>query len=251
MPDTPKNIFVKIRRQKNPTSDPYWETFSIPYKPRMNVIALFREIARNPLTLDGRPSTPIVYESSCLEEVCGACSMVINGQARQSCSALIDKLGIDLTIEPMSSFPIICDLKVDRSRMFEALKRVRAWIDIDGTHDLGPGPRISPQDQQVAYELSKCMTCGVCLEVCPQINPRSAFMGAAAISQARLFNSHPTGAMHKETRLTELMKEGGIAHCGNAQNCVRACPKGIPLTESIAEMGRQTTVHWLKSLLKD
>ena len=251
MSNQPQSIFVRIKRQKNPKSDPYWQTFVIPYRPRMNVIAIFREIARNPITVDEKKTSPIVYESSCLEEVCGACSMVINGQARQSCSALVDKIGNELTIEPMSTFPVVCDLKVDRSRMFEALKRVRAWIDIDGTHDLGPGPRMSPRDQQIAYELSKCMTCGVCLEVCPQVNTRSKFIGAAAISQARLFNMHPTGAMHKESRLTKLMKNGGIANCGNAQNCVRACPKGIPLTESIAEIGRQTTVHWLKSLLKD
>ena len=29
---------------------------------------------------------------NCLEEVCGACSMVINGRARQSCSAIVDQL---------------------------------------------------------------------------------------------------------------------------------------------------------------
>ena len=27
---------------------------------------------------------------NCLEEVCGACSMVINGRARQSCSAIVE-----------------------------------------------------------------------------------------------------------------------------------------------------------------
>jgi succinate dehydrogenase / fumarate reductase iron-sulfur subunit len=42
-------------------------------------------------------------------------------------------------------------------------------------------------------------------------------------------------------RLDTLMQEGGIADCGNAQNCVEACPKSIPLTESIAEMGHQVS----------
>ena len=40
----------------------------------------------------------------------------------------------------MRTFPVVRDLIVDRSRMFEALKRVKAWIPIDGTYDLGPGP---------------------------------------------------------------------------------------------------------------
>lgn len=246
-----RSIFLKVRRQQDPSSEPTFETFSIPYRPRLNVIGLLQEVARNPVTLDGKKTTPIAYDCSCLEEVCGACSMVINGQARQACSALVDKIGTDILLEPMSTFPILRDLKVNRERMFDALKRVRAWVDIDGTYDLGPGPRMKDKDQQIAYELSKCMTCGVCLEVCPQVNPRSSFMGPAAISQVRLFNAHPSGAMHKEERITELMKEGGIADCGNAQNCVRACPKEIPLTESIAEMGRQTTIQWIKSLLTD
>jgi succinate dehydrogenase / fumarate reductase iron-sulfur subunit len=100
----------------------------------------------------------------------------------------------------------------------------------------------------VAYDLSRCMTCGCCLEVCPQVTPTSAFIGAAAISQARLFNLHPTGKMHARERLEALMGEGGLADCGNAQNCVHACPKEIPLTESIAAMGRQTTTYMLKRL---
>ena len=60
----------------------------------------------------------------------------------------------------MSKFPVVRDLIVDRTVMFEALKTVRAWVDIDGTHDLGFGPRQSADDQEVTYPLSKCMTSG-------------------------------------------------------------------------------------------
>ena len=79
---------------------------------------------------------------NCLEEVCGACSMVINGKPRQSCTALIDQLEQPIRLKPMKTFPVVRDLQVDRSRMFNALKRVKAWIPIDGTYDLGPGPRM-------------------------------------------------------------------------------------------------------------
>jgi succinate dehydrogenase / fumarate reductase iron-sulfur subunit len=46
--------------------------------------------------------------------------------------------------------------------------------------------------------------------------------------------------MHAGERLDAIMGVGGIADCGKAQNCVKVCPKGIPLTESIAVMGRET-----------
>jgi succinate dehydrogenase / fumarate reductase iron-sulfur subunit len=201
------------------------------------------------VTVDGKQSTPIFWDCNCLEEVCGACSMSINGKVRQACSALIDQLVQPIVLEPMIKFPLVRDLMVDRRRMFEALKRVRAWIPLDGTYNLGSGPRVDPETGAVAYSLSRCMTCGCCLEVCPQVTPTSAFMGAAAISQVRLFNMHPIGRMNARERLDALMGEGGVVDCANAQNCVHACPKEIPLTESIAAMGREMTRHMLKRLL--
>ena len=68
----------------------------------------------------------------------------------------------------MSKFPVVRDLVVDRSRMFETMKKIQAWLPVDSYHDLGPGPRQSQEQQQMAYVLSKCMTCGCCLEACPQ-----------------------------------------------------------------------------------
>ena len=50
-----------------------------------------------------------------------------------------------------------------------------------------------------------------------------------------------TARLHDE-RLKALMGPGGITDCGNAQNCVKACPKDIPLTTSIAAINRDTTV---------
>ena len=85
------------------------------------------------------------------------------------------------------------------------------------------------------------MTCGCCVDSCPQVNSRSSFIGPAAISQVRLFNMHPTGAMNRNKRLRALMGPGGVTDCGNAQNCIEACPKNIPLTDSIADVCRQTT----------
>jgi succinate dehydrogenase / fumarate reductase iron-sulfur subunit len=172
--------------------------------------------------------------------------MVINGKARMACSALVDSLEQPIRIEPLSKFPLVRDLAVDRQFMFESLKRVKAWIPIDGTYDLGEGPRVSPEIQEAGYPLSNCISCGSCLEVCPQVNESSKFVGAAIISQVRLFNMHPTGAMQAKERLAALMEPGGIQDCANAQNCVKACPKGIPLVESIAEVNRAA---WKQALL--
>jgi succinate dehydrogenase / fumarate reductase, iron-sulfur subunit len=244
-----KTIRFLIKRQDGPGTAPYWDEFEVPYKPRLNVISCLQWIAENPVTTAGRTVTPVVWDCNCLEEVCGACTMLINGRVRQSCSALIDNLleeGERIKLEPMSKFPVVRDLMVNRQRMFDTLLRIRGWVPIDGTHQTGPGPKENPEDQDVRYNLSRCMTCGCCLEACPQFTLDNSFIGAAGFSQARYFNMHQTGAVLAGERLTVLEGPGGISHCGNAQNCVRVCPKDIPLTESIGAIGRQTTVHAIK-----
>lgn len=247
-------VRVRVKRQDGPGKPERWESFDVPVETGSNVTSVLQWIAANPVTVEGKKTSPVVYDSGCLEEVCGSCTMLINGKVRQACSALMDQYcpsaGDEMTLEPMSKFPVLRDLSVDRARFFETLKRIRGWVPVDGTYDLGAGPREMPDAQETRYKLSTCMTCGCCLEACPQytLEPEPAewpisFVGAAVISQARYFNMHETGKALEKIRLTELSKPGGVSDCGNAQNCVRVCPKEIPLTESIGAVGRDVTVH--------
>lgn len=245
-----RKVHLKIRRQDSAgrVDSRRWEEFDVPLLPQMNVISALQQIQLNPVTSNGRQVAPVVWDCSCLEEVCGACTMLVNGRARQACSALVEQIspkGEAIVLEPLTKFPVVRDLMVDRSRMFEDLKKVRAWIDLDGTHELGPGPRESQELQQVRYALSRCMTCGCCLEACPNVNDSTSFMGPAVVNQVRYFNLHASGKMHASARLEALMRKGGIAECGKSQNCVEVCPKEIPLVDSLASMARDTTKHMI------
>lgn len=231
----------------------YWEEFELELHPSVNVISALMEIQAHPVNRQGKRVNPVVWEQGCLEEVCGSCSMLINGKPRQACTALIHNLIKEtgshvITLAPFTKFPLVRDLIVDRDSMFENLKKVHAWIDVDGAFDRGPGPKISPEKQEIMYSLSKCMTCGCCVEACPQMNSHSKFMGPQIFSQVRFFNAHPTGKDQKDVRLHAIMGEGGVADCGNAQNCVRVCPKNIPLTDSIAAIGRDANLQALRDL---
>src|SRR6202022_191068 len=241
-----RSVTLRIWRQESPDHEGRFEVFRVPFYKGANVISCLMEIQRNPLNAEGAVTTPVVWDSNCLEEVCGSCTMNINGRVRMACSSLVEKLQEpivleplrkfrlvrDLTVdrrrmfsrseerrvfrsinggvlmgcsslveklqepivlEPLRKFRLVRDLTVDRSRMFSALKQVRAWIELDGTYNLGPGPRQSQKDQATMYVLSTCMTCACCLEACPQVQMDNSFIGAAAISQARLFNMNPTG----------------------------------------------------------
>lgn len=233
-----RTIQLKIKRQPNPDVAAYWEDFELPWRPNMNVISVLMDLAMLAKNKEGKPTTPITYDSNCLEEVCGSCAMLINGKAHMACSALIDNLEQPIKLEPLSKFPIVRDLAVDRRVLFENLKRVKAWIPIDGTYDLGSGPRQSEAQQNEAYPYSRCISCTCCMEVCPQFNEDTGFVGAATIAQVLLFNLNPTGQMQAPERLHALMGDGGIHECGYAQNCVEICPKDIPLTKAIATVGR-------------
>ncbi len=243
-------IHLKVKRQDTAETSAYWEEFKIPYKPNMNVVSVLMELRKNPVNVEGRKTNPVVWECNCLEEVCGACSMRINGMPRQACSALIDKIEKSpIVLEPLHKFPVIRDLKVDRQVMFDYLRKITGWVNIDGSWELGRGPRFPEKDRQWAYQLSRCMTCGCCLESCPNYSERSPFIGPQAINQVRLFNAHPIGQMDREKRLDAIMGVGGITDCGNAQNCARACPKEIPLTVSIADLNKDTTLYGMKRWL--
>lgn len=249
-----KTITVAVKRQDHPSSGSRWEKFAVDYESGMNMTTVLQRIAAHPVTTEGKATTPVAYDASCLEEVCGACSMLVNGMVRQACTALVDKLLGDrpdlITLEPMTKFPVIRDLFVDRSFMFDGLKKVRAWISADGYFDRGPGPNISQEQQEQCYPLTTCMSCGCCVEACPQINEHSTFIGPAAISQAVLFNEHPVGRFEADKRMEVLTSLGGIGDCGNAQNCVKVCPKDIPLTRSIAKAGRQATAYAIKKFFR-
>ena len=268
----PKYINVRVKRQDGPGKEPYWQLFKIDYEPELNVITILQRIAALGETSDGKKVNPVCWDCGCLEEVCGACTMQINGRVRQSCSALVDNLLQDnpdeIVLEPMSKFPVLRDLMVDRKRLFKALEKVKGWVPVDNYYDMGPGERQSRADQEQNYPLSQCMSCGCCVDSCPQYTKievlrkegesdeafaereRKAFdqgfVGPHAISQAMLFNNHPTGKVIAAERLDALTGPGGIQACGNAQNCVAVCPKEIPLTTSIARAGRATTIHTIK-----
>lgn len=251
--DSTKSDTYVLKVYRGHPGHQYWEEFEFKLFPSANVISSLMEIQRNPYNRAGEKVEPVVWEAGCLEEVCGSCSMLINGFPRQACTALIAPIiketgSRTITLAPFTKFPLVRDLIVDRSIMFDNLKKVHAWIDVDGSHDQGPGPKISPEKQKIMYSLSTCMTCGCCSEACPQVNNHSKFIGPAPISQVRLFNDNPVGANQRSLRLQPLMEEGGISDCGNAQNCVRVCPKNIPLTDSIAAVGRDVTLQAVRDL---
>jgi len=232
-----ERVHLKIKRQDSPEGLSYWEEFRVPYEEGMNVIALLKQIQSDPVTADGLPTAPVEWEQNCLEEVCGSCAMVINGKAKQACSTLVDDLGQPIVLEPLSKFPVVRDLKVDRSTMFDALKAMKTWKEIDGLHDLETVESRDARESRWFFSLSSCIMCGDCLEACPQVNDRSPYLGAFIVSQVLLHNRR-NPAQASSFRLDALKGPGGMGGCSNTQNCEVVCPRDVPLIDVIA------TIQW-------
>ena len=147
-------------------------------------------------------------------------------------------------LQPAEKITFVHDAGVSIDYTQGALKQT------GGTYDLGSGPRVFPQVQEANYPLSNCISCTCCMEVCPQFNDVTGFVGAATIAQVKLFNNHPTGKVLKEERLRALAGDGGVQECGYAQNCVEVCPKQIPLTTAISDVSRDVFVQKAKDLLR-
>src|SRR3990167_7099576 len=70
----------------------FWEEFELEVKPLYNIISALMDIQKSPVNRKGEKVQPVVWEQGCLEEVCGSCSVLINGRPRQGCTALIETI---------------------------------------------------------------------------------------------------------------------------------------------------------------
>ena len=153
---------VRIKRQVNSNSLPYWQTFEYNGPKDVTVVAVLNAInyTDDLYDIDGNPTTRIRWECSCMQGMCGGCAMVINNTPALACTTFIKNLKKDeLVLEPLSKFPVIADLMVDRSVIYENLSKVEAYLT-DRSEAL-------EKDYPLRYSVAKCLKCGLCLEVCP------------------------------------------------------------------------------------
>ena len=245
---TERLITLRIQRQDSPTAAPHWEGFSLPWRPDLSVAACLAEL-RDRARAEAQESGAVtareaVAWTECVGRCTGTCAMRINGGARPACTARVDELGTDvITLEPLAKFVTIRDLVVDREPMLVNIERLRLGAEIANSSS-------AASSADPALAIARCTRCGLCLEACPQVNVRSDYLGPAPIVHTLLFNSHASGRANARQRLAAIMGRGGIADCGNAQNCVEICPEGIPLTEALGTLARQTSALWFDQLLR-
>ena len=219
-------ITVRIKRQNSFEAEAFYQTILCDCDAETNIATLLREInAEEVLDIEGIPVGEIAWECSCLQKKCGACAMRINGMPRLACDTKIGDLkSKTVTLEPLKKFPVVRDLIVDRSVLRENLIALHNWLESEATK--------SRKTVDLAYDASRCIQCGCCLEVCPNFTAGESFFGAAAfVPASRILSQLPKGKKY------ELAREYGkhiYNGCGKSLSCHDICPVGIDVEHKLS-----------------
>jgi succinate dehydrogenase / fumarate reductase iron-sulfur subunit len=131
-------------------------------------------------------------------------------------------------LEPLSKFPVVADLIVDRSIIYENLISAKAYLDSAVKNDA--------RQHKQQYSVAKCLKCGLCLEVCPNYRPGADFFGAVLANESYLIASQ---SADKKPQIVKSYKEHFGAGCSKALSCQSVCPAGIETITSILRMNRK------------
>ena len=222
---------VKILRQVSPVSAPYWEIFDYDGPEDNSVAGVLDYLNYNDDIADssGRRTTRIGWECSCLQGICGACAMVINGKPVLACETFVrDIREKEIEIRPLRKFPVIHDLVVDRSSIQENLKKADVCI--------GEYQPSADADHAHQYMAAKCLKCGLCLEVCPNYVDGRHFFGAVFANDCYLAASRNSA---REKKIGEVYAEHFGKDCSKSFSCMDVCPMKIPTLASIGKMNRR------------
>ena len=167
----------------------------------------------------------IVWECGCLEKKCGACAMLVNGYPTLACSVFLKKVAKrgKISLEPFHKFPLIKDLMVDRSTIFETMKEMKLWLKEKNPSDY-------TWDRNLQYKAGQCLQCGCCLEICPNFLAGEQFAGASAMVEAYRAIEETTSDEHKKEMKEEYQKRF-FSYCGQSFSCKSVCPQKLPLDE--------------------
>ena len=74
-------MIVTIKRQNDAESAAYWQSFSYLGPEHVPVSAVLDALnyTDDLFDVDGKPTSRIRWECSCMQAMCGGCAMVING----------------------------------------------------------------------------------------------------------------------------------------------------------------------------
>ncbi|WP_025274666.1 succinate dehydrogenase/fumarate reductase iron-sulfur subunit [Haloglycomyces albus] len=237
------NLTLRIWRQPSADASGRMVTYEIQnVNPDMSFLEML-DVLNERLISDGED--PVAFDHDCREGICGACSLVIDGQphgpnaATTTCQLHMRhyKDGDVIDIEPWRArpFPVVKDLVVDRSA-FDGIIEAGGYVTAPtGTAPDAHTHLVPKQNADAAFSAAACIGCGACVAACP--NGSGMLFMAAKVAHLGLM---PQGQPEHNTRVIGMVEEhdnAGFGGCTNTGECSAACPKEIGL-DVIGQLNR-------------
>lgn len=219
--------------------EPRFDDFQVPYERGMTVLdALI--YARDHF------DSSLTFRHSCRMAVCGSDGLFINGRQRLGCQTQISDLDEPIRVEPLAHMPVIKDLVVDMEHFYKQMESIEWYFQ---TNELPEGEeqRQSPENREKIKMASRCIQCGCCTSSCNIAAGDEQYIGPAAIVKGYRFHmDEREGEDIRKHRLEILERTHGVWGCQTQFSCTTVCPKGIPITEEIQEMKRESIKNDIK-----
>ncbi len=234
-PKTQERPSVRVRiRRGTAADDPdeCFDVFEVETGPRMTVLDAL-------VAVQSSQDATLSFRYSCRVGMCGTCALEINGRPAWACRTRLEGLGDEITLEPLTNFPVIRDLAVDMSLFFEKMKRARGWLEPNKAAQNAPAliPPNSRERKRIESHI-ECITCGICYASCSIAGHDSDYLGPAALNRAYTLVNDSRDDLRPE-RLLEVCTEDGAWRCHSQYNCTESCPKGISPTGAIKGLKRR------------
>lgn len=208
-----------ILRRKSAQDEAFHQSFDYETEDPNETVATALIAINRQLQLKGEDT--IAWEAGCLQKKCGACAMLINHYPALACDSFLKDMERKkiVFLAPLSKFPVVKDLVTDRRVMFANLQTLNMWS--------GESAEIREKDLDKAYDASRCLQCGCCLEVCPNFYPGGDFFGAAGFApEGRLISTYSD---EEKQKIRQLYKVHVYDGCGKSLACEKVCPAQIDL----------------------
>jgi succinate dehydrogenase / fumarate reductase iron-sulfur subunit len=242
---------LRVWRQENPSQPGRMQPYEVDGISQDMSFLEMLDILNEQLILAGED--PVAFDHDCREGICGACSLMIDGEAHgpekktTTCQLHMRSFrdGATIDVEPWraAAFPVVKDLVVDRSALDRVIQSGGYVTAPTGSAPDAHAVPIPKADADHAFENAECIGCGACVAACP--NGSASLFTAAKVNH---LNTLPQGAPERERRVVGMLAQmdaEGFGGCTLAGECAVACPKGIPLA-SISTMNRE----WLRAQRK-
>ena len=209
-------LTVKLYRYK-PGSEPHYDTFPVEVPDEGNVLDAVEQTWAADKT--------VMFRHACHHASCGSCGLLVNDVEKLPCVTPVKDYGEGATIkiDPMRNFPVITDIAVDASPIYQRMTLVGMPIIRHAESLRSDGKYILPEGLPDFGRFENCLECGLCLSACPVMATDPQFLGPMGLAAAERLLNEPRGVDH-DYIYNLIDDEHGLWRCHSSFECTEACP---------------------------